>query len=117
MSTAWLGTLPQFLDRDSFSEIPADTTIRSKVETGLAKVRNRYTAGVDKIQGRMTMSKAQWVLLKGFYKTTLGSGALPFSFTHPTNGVTQDFRFGSAPTAVPSGWTDVVVSLDWEVLP
>lgn len=109
----WPLTLPPTFDQDSFNEQDQDTVIRTQMEAGPAKVRNRFTAGVVNLQGSMLMTKDQTQILDDFYKT---NKALAFTFTHPRTGVAVSVRFTAPPTKIPyqQQWR---AGIQFEVLP
>ena len=114
---AWPGALPQELLVNGYSQSFPDITIKSNVDAGPAKVRRRFTAGVEPVSGTMIMTTAQLATLDTFFNTTLLGGSLRFSWTKPpAHSVACEMRF----TEVPS-WTkvegDYEVSLSFEVLP
>jgi len=114
---AWPGALPQELLVNGYSQSFPDITIKSNVDAGPAKVRRRFTAGVEPISGTMIMTAAQLATFDTFFNTTLLGGSLRFSWTKPpVHTVACEMRF----TEVPS-WTkvegDYEVSLSLEVLP
>jgi len=114
---AWPGALPQELLVNGYSQSFPDITIKSNVDAGPAKVRRRFTAGVEPISGTIIMTAAQLATFQTFFNTTLLGGSLRFSWTKPpAHSVACEMRF----TEVPS-WTKVEdeyeVSLSLEVLP
>lgn len=117
MADAWPNSLPQNLESDGFSEELGDNTIRSTMEVGLDKVRKRYTKSVDKVTGQMKLDATQYATLKNFYKTTLNSGTLPFTFLDPITQESNDYRFLSTPKSRSIGGNYFLVTMSWEKLP
>ena len=114
---AWHVDLPQELFVAGYSGTFPNVTIKSDMDAGPAKVRRRFTAGVEPVSGTMIMTAAQLATFDTFYNTTLLGGSLRFSWTKPpVHTVACEMRF----TEVPS-WTKVEgeyeVSLSLEVLP
>ena len=114
---AWHVDLPQELFIAGYGQSFPAVTIKSDMDAGPAKVRRRFTAGVEPVTGTMIMTAAQLVILDTFFNTTLLGGSLRFSWTKPpAHSVACEMRF----TEVPS-WTkvegDYEVSLSFEVLP
>lgn len=71
--------------------------IRTKMDSGPAKVRRRYSAVPRRFQTEMNVTGAQRDTLNTFYHDTLGEGALSFDRTDPTTDVTGSFRFLTTP--------------------
>jgi hypothetical protein len=113
----WPDTLPQQLLVDGYSQSLADTTIKSEMDAGPAKVRRRYTAGVEPVSGMMLLTETQLGTLRTFYEDTLLGGSLRFSWTKPpAHSTACEMRF----TAPPS-WTGkkglYEIQLSLEILP
>ena len=113
----WPTTLPQQLFVNGYSQSFAETTIKSDMDAGPAKVRRRFTAGVEPVSGTMLLTETQLGYLRTFFVDTLLGGSLRFSWTKPPAHTTAcEMRF----TAPPS-WTkvegDYEVNLSLEVLP
>jgi hypothetical protein len=102
---------------ERFRETPADTVLRTQMDTGPAKLRQRTTAGVAKLSLSYVLSAEQAQDLEDFYEDDLAGGALAFSFTHPRKGVTVSCRFTRPPefSAAGNGFMGAVLEL--EVLP
>ena len=114
---SWPTTLPQQLFVNGYSQSFAETTIKSEMDAGPAKVRRRFTAGVEPVSGTMLLTETQLGYLRTFFVDTLLGGSLRFSWTKPPAHTTAcEMRF----TAPPS-WTkvegDYEVNLSLEVLP
>lgn len=114
---SWPTTLPQQLFVNGYSQSFAETTIKSDMDAGPAKVRRRFTAGVEPVSGTMLLTETQLGYLRTFFVDTLLGGSLRFSWTKPpAHSTACEMRF----TAPPS-WTkvegDYEVNLSLEVLP
>lgn len=94
-----------------------NTLLRSKMDIGLEKVRNRYTKGVDTLTGTIDLTFEEYDTLKTFYKTTLGNGSKTFNYVHPIELVESEFRFVDPPGLTPLGGRYFRVSLNWEEIP
>ena len=112
----WPGTLPQTLEEASYSEGLADELLRSKVDVGPAKVRRRFTAGVERLKGTITVDATGWATLRTFFYSNLAAGALPMTYTHPSTGASVQARFVTPPTITPRS-PYMVATLDLEILP
>ena len=82
MTDAWPETLPQCFNV-GFSEGLPDNTIESQPEIGPPMSRPRSSLSVRPLSGEMRMTRAQIMILKSFFETTVSFGALPFEFPNP----------------------------------
>ena len=114
---AWPATLPQQLLIAGYEESPPDLALRTAMSVGPAKLRRRATAGVRPIAGEMVMTSAQVATLETFYVTTLVSGTLSFTHSHPRTAVSSTFRFTAAPSYEGLGAGDYRVGLALEITP
>ena len=89
----WPSTLPQIPLQRGFSESPPDTTIRTKMDAGPAKLRRRFTANVRPINSSFILTKAQIAILDTFYVTTTVGGSASFTWLDPRTKVLKSFRF------------------------
>lgn len=117
MSTIWPVALPQAPLVSGFGEKPPETTIRTQMDTGAAKVRQRTTAGARPMDTVFLMTTAQVATFETFFNTTLSGGSLSFEWTHPRTGTTGTFRIKSTPDYKPVGATHWHVSMQMEQLP
>lgn len=117
MAQTWPITLQEKLSVVNFGIEYGDTTLRSEMDIGLAKVRNRYTKGVDLINGSIYADMDEVVIFESFYKDTLANGSLIFTFPDPITQVDTDFRFKGAPRITPLGGLEFSITFQWERLP
>ena len=89
----WPETLPQTLLMDGLSAQRNSNVIRTQMDAGPRKTRQRYTASVKVFTGRMVLDAGQRFALEQFYHTALADGALRFNFTDPQTLETGEFRF------------------------
>ncbi len=101
----------------SYQEMVPDTALRSAMDQGPAKVRQRTTAGVRNITAVYLLTNAQISTLETYYLTTQAGGALSFSWTHPRTGSTVTARFKAPPSYSPASGTFYYVTLSLEILP
>lgn len=114
----WHTDLPQTLFVSGYSQTYPNVAIKSEMDAGPAKVRRRFTAGVEPVSGTMIMTAAQLATLDTFYNTTLLGGALRFSWTKPpAHSAACEMRFTEPPTwtAIDPGMYEV--NMSFEVLP
>lgn len=116
---SWPASLPQRLRAPGYGQSAADTMIASQTDTGPGKRRNRTSAGVEPFQASLRLSTAQLTQLREFYGTTLGNGALRFSWVDPVSQEPREVRFqANAPPQWQQSvrpWWDVTLAL--EILP
>lgn len=112
----WPATLPQAFEQNGYKESLPEMTIRTKMDTGPAKIRKRFTAAPYSMGGTMHVTKLQADDLDTFYLTTTNGGADAFTFIHPRKGTTLSCRFVGPPvyTSLDHKFN---VSLSFEVLP
>ncbi len=115
---AWPGTVPQFVLRENYSEDFGQNLLRSSMDTGPAKRRRRFTAVPKTLNVMMVMTSAELDIFETFYNTTLGGGALSFTFTHPRTDVVESVAFVEPVRDVtPEGASTYFLSMKLEVLP
>lgn len=117
MADPWPATLPQGLMPAGYSEQLQEGTLRSTMDAGPAKLRSRFTALVNNIQGQIEVTAAQKATLDTLYITTLKRGTLPFTWVDPVSRAAVDFRFVKAPKYGARGPINFPVTLVLEVLP
>lgn len=115
--TTWPIALPAYPLLDNFQESVPNTVIRTDMEQGPAKVRQRTTAAVRKMSLAYLMSKTQVTALETFYLTTLQGGALAFDFIHPRSNTTVSCRFTKPPEYGAGNGNYFRVAIEMEVLP
>lgn len=114
----WPGTLPTAPEGTGYQEQPPNTSIRSTVDAGPPKVRQRFTAGVRPFTMTWLLSKAQVDQLDVFYVTTLGGGSLSFDgLLHPRKQTAAIFRFVEPPAYAYLGPDVWRASTKLEILP
>jgi hypothetical protein len=106
--------LPAYPDATSLSSQPMDGTIRTSMDSGRPKLRQRFTATPDYWPVQYTLITTQKQELDAFYLDQ--GGVNPFYWTKPDTGETVSARFKSRPTYTSNGlqW---VASFTLEILP
>lgn len=79
----WPADLPQKPLADGYSEEPQSRVLRSQMDAGPPKTRQRYTAGTTAIPVNMTLSNAQVDTFESFFNSDIQGGSLPFDHMHP----------------------------------
>lgn len=117
----WPITLPTKALMDGFMEgQPQGAAIRTQMDQGAAKQRNRYTALNLPFNAVFEMTSAQVDTFWTFYRTTLGNGALKFDgLPHLRTGATVNHRFdvSSEPQVRAVGWDSYQVQCKLEIVP
>lgn len=112
----WPTTLPVEMLMRGYNQTAANVLLRSSVDAGPAKVRRRFTAGVQPVTGNLLLTGAELAYLRTFYDTTLLGGSLRFTWREPVTLTSKEFRFTS-----PLKWSCAdgyyEVSLELEMLP
>jgi hypothetical protein len=113
----WPDGLPKPLINSTNEGIP-DTLLKTQMDKGPPKRRNRTSANIAPYSYSMKLKPAALDILIDFYKTTLSNGADSFSYTHPRTGEVIEAQFAEPPT-----WGDIEggivynVSISLEILP
>ncbi len=116
---AWPATLPDEPLLAGYRERAPKTALRTEMDAGPAKQRNRFTAGVRPFGFTMDLTRAQVDTLDAFFITTLEGGTLAFDWTHPRTLAAVSFRF----VAIETPEYTAVSQQDWrarlklEILP
>jgi hypothetical protein len=114
----WPISLPQSpLMLQGFQETLPNTVIRTEMDVGPPKVRQRATAGIRAFTMIVQMTKAQVATLDTFYVSTLAGGSLPFDWTHPRTGAAATYRFVRPPICVPLADDLWQARMELEILP
>ena len=119
MVSVWPETLPQKLLVDGYSQSAANTLLRSEMETGPAKQRRRFSAGVVPLSGKLILDWDELDILREFYDTTLVGGSLRFIWKDPIDQLSGNaqMRFTSPITWTTYGAGLFSVSLNLEIMP
>lgn len=97
MTAQWPAALPQYVLEQGYSEILADQTIESTMDSGLPKVRRRFTKNLRPIAAAIKCDADQALVFEHFYHETLQGGVLPFHWVNPFTQVLAEFRFKRPP--------------------
>lgn len=116
---AWPGTLPDEPLLAGYGERPPATGLRTAMDAGPAKQRNRFTAGVRRFRFTLDVTKAQVAIFDTFFNVTLEGGTLAFDWTDPRTLASVSFRFDATkpPEYIPVSQQRWDVKLDLEILP
>lgn len=115
----WPASLPQ-IPFSGLKEVRQSGTLRSEMDTGAPKQRKRFTAAVRNVDVPMVFTQAQRQTFDTFFITTLGEGALPFTWTMDSvdegTGTSISYRFTKPPamSKIANEWR---LTLNLEILP
>lgn len=94
----WPASLPTAPEGPGYNEAAPNTLIRTQMDAGPPKVRQKFTAGVRTFTMSWMLTKAQVATLDAFYLTTCEGGSLSFDgLAHPRTQAAADFRFIAPP--------------------
>lgn len=113
----WPASLPQKPLPDGYQEDEPAVLLRTQMDAGPPKVRQRFTAGVQPFQTTFDMTGSQIETLKQFFRTTIKYGSLPFDWTHPRTGAPAVFRIVQPPSYRNVGGDVWRVTIAMEILP
>lgn len=117
MPENWPIALQQCLNEVNFSFRKGDTALRSDMDVGPSKVRNRYTTSIDEVQGSINLTTAEYTTFENFFQTTLEGGTKQFYFEHPITKVQTVFRFTGPYQITSLGGGNFQARFTWEILP
>ena len=118
MAEPWPAAVSTDAIVDTYDETPGETAIRSDMETGAAKSRQRFTGAIDKLVFDVPLdSRAEVQALLDFHSQTLKGGSLPFTRPHPRTLATVTCRFLKAPKPRPESQASWLGRVELEVLP
>lgn len=116
-SITWPSTLPNLPLTNGYQESFKDNVIRSEIDSGPMKTRQRYTRAQRMIQMSFMLTNDQKTIFTTFFNLIRG-GALPFNWKDPILGTDIVVRLTSAVTGPNyvriNAWQ---VSFEIEVLP
>lgn len=114
-STSTLPAFDEFLV-DSYQEAAPDNVIRTDMDIGPAKVRQRGTAAPVICSGSMHMTSTEVANFRTFYDNTVNYGADEFDTIHPRTTAAVSVSFIGQPNIQRNG-ADWMVSFSFEILP
>lgn len=113
----WPEALPATPLVERYQEVLADKVIRTKMDQGPAKTRQRTTAGVAELMVSYMLSRSQIEVLEGFFLTALAGGSRSFTYIHPRRDVSVTARFRKPPQISARNGQYYMARLELEVLP
>lgn len=113
----WPGELPVAPLVERYQEVMADTVIRTKMDQGPAKTRQRSTAGAAELVVSYLLSRSQISVLEAFFLDALGGGSRGFTYMHPRREQPVTARFRKPPQISARNGQYYMARLELEVLP
>lgn len=80
-------------EQGSYSEAAVSNLASFKPDVGPPSTWRRSTLKSTKIQAAFFFTSAELATFRTFFETTLGDGALPFTWTNPVYGVSKRYMF------------------------
>jgi hypothetical protein len=117
MAETWPPSLQDYVNEDNFGLKYGDTVLRSDMDVGPAKVRRRFTKGVDTMSISINLTTAQYTTFTNFYDITLNGGVKTFNLNHPITGILTEFRSAQTPDIRSLGGGQFRASWNLEILP
>lgn len=117
MTLIWPETLPQQPVKDRYSEQLAATTLRTAMDQGPAKLRQRTTAGVATLEAGYLLTGTIAAVLEQFYTETLRGGSLSFIYPHPRRKTPVMARFRQPPEIMAQSGRYYLARVMLEILP
>lgn len=114
---SWPSALQEKMNEADFQYLFGPTSIRSNNDVGLAKVRRRFTKGVDGVTCSILLRASQFDVLYDFWDLDLNGGVNQFSYDHPFTGETRNWRMVDPPAVSPVGGETLRAVMVWELVP
>ena len=89
----WPSDLPRVLRLDGLGGRKKTAKVRTEMDAGPAKVRQRYTVATKDFTGTVILTEAQRAKLDDFYTNLLANGTLRFVMRDPQTLELAEFRF------------------------
>lgn len=113
----WPVSLQSRSNQSGFSYVVGETTLRSDMDIGPAKVRRRTTRPVDTMRYSINVTQAEYQTLYDFYDITTNGGVETFDMQNPITGNSMVCRFKGPPEFTPISGTTFLARFDLEVMP
>jgi hypothetical protein len=110
----WPEELPQRVLRAGYSETFRDGLLRSRSDSGVGKVRRRYSSAALPVAATISLFFSQKARLERFWYEETGNGALPFTMPDQTHDGLPMLDGGGLPILNGSG-LPVLVTSTWLV--
>lgn len=89
----WPDELPQLLRLEGLSATKKGNVIRTSMDAGPAKARQRYTVSSKNFTGSILVTESQRKILENWYTNILGNGTLRFKMKDSQTLEFAEFRF------------------------
>lgn len=109
----WPASLPQQVLVDGYKRSFGVGVVRTPMEIGPAKQRQRFTAVPQPFSAMTEVDRTQLATFQAFWRDTLGQGALPFDWVDPETLAPITFQFiGDQPPS----WNPMPGSQVWQIV-
>lgn len=92
-SVTWPESLPRLLRLDGMSGKRKPNVVRTQMDAGPSKTRQRYTTSTKEFKGSIIINEEQRKTLENWYKSVIANGALRFRMLDPQTMTEAEFRF------------------------
>ncbi len=100
---SWPGTLPAYVERENYREIPPNLALRFESDSGAVITRQRHTAGPTRFEMIVWLTAAQVDTFLAFYTNTVAGGSEGWDWVHPRTQAAATFHFLGSPVVSPLG--------------
>jgi hypothetical protein len=97
MAARWPDALPQAPLISAYDESPPDTALRTQMDAGPAKTRQRFTGGVRPVTWGMVLGVTETEILDEFYTQAVFGGTASFVLIDPRTKIEKSWRFTGPP--------------------
>ena len=112
----WPPGLPPITNLAGASQQPPGGVLRSSIEGALPDARLTHKDDPRRFTERMIMNAAQLQIFDGFFRNTLGKGALSFDHVNSWNGQAARLKFTGGPPAYRPQGSDLAWVVDLNLL-
>jgi len=110
-------TLPQDPLLEGFSDTRQSSVLRSAMDIGAPKRRQRYTAALRSLRWPTILNGTQRATFDTFFITTISNGSVSFTIPDPVDGATITVLFTTPPTwTIVSGGISTVATRLWKAV-
>ena len=117
MAQTWPVGVPTDVLINGYNESPPDNVLRSPMDVGPDKIRQRSTSAPRPMTWVIVMTTSELATFDSWFTGTLSYGALTFNFTLPRTSVSDEVRFTSQPDYQKMGGDYWSVVMPIEVMP
>ena len=112
MAAQWPSAFQDYLNQAGFGYTSGETSVKSDVDYGPPKRRQRFTRAINNLSVQFTITRDLKSQLDSFFYDTLGGGTLAFEFDDPFDDTLKEYKM-DAPTYATKGGKYFDVSMVW----